>query len=189
MSSFLREFISNWQTTGAISPSSPALAAEMMRRSGAAQAENILELGPGTGAFTEAVQPLLRPDASYLGIEINETFVRDLQQRFPTMNFAAAAAQEFDFQCYLKGSPGFDTIISGLPWTAFPAALQTAILNHVLPHLRPGGSFVTFAYCGFHLLPSGQRFRKLLRAQLPQLSTSPVIWKNTPPAFVYTARH
>jgi phospholipid N-methyltransferase len=185
---FLKEFCRNWQTVGAIAPSSPALAERMMEAAGVWQAKRVLELGPGTGAFTDAISDSMPHGADYLGIELNQTFVQQLTPRFPKMHFECAGAQEFDFSQVLPPGEKFDTIISGLPWTAFPRTLQEAILNNVLPHLAPGGCFATFAYFGFHRLPSGRRFRSLLHDLTHGVETSRVVWRNLPPAFVYIAR-
>ena len=182
---FLQEFTRNWKTVGAVAPSSRALADQMMDCAAVANARHILELGPGTGALTGAIQDVRAKDSSYLGIEINSTFASQLRQRFTGMNFEVAGAQEFDFASYLKDREPIDVIISGLPWTAFPRSLQEAILGNVLPHLAPNGRFATFAYYGFHRMPSGQRFRQLLHQSLPEVETSPVVWGNVPPAFVY----
>jgi phosphatidylethanolamine/phosphatidyl-N-methylethanolamine N-methyltransferase len=127
-------------------------------------------------------------ESDYLGIEINPAFAQDLRQRFDGMSFEVAGAQEFDFSAYLADKPPIDVVVSGLPWTAFPRPLQEAILGNVLPHLSDGGRFATFAYFGFHRLPSGQRFRELLHESLPGVETSRVVWGNLPPAFVYVAR-
>ena len=186
--SFLSEFFRNWQTVGAVAPSSPALAERMMAAAEVSKARHILELGPGTGAFTAAIRAAMPADASYLGIEINAAFAEQLRQRFDGMSFEVAGAQEFDFSAYLAGKPPIDVIVSGLPWAAFPPDLQEAILGNVLPNLRAGGCFATFAYFGFHWLSSGRRFRQLLRQRLPGVKTSPVIWGNLPPAFVYMGR-
>ncbi len=182
---FLHQFIRNWKTVGAVAPSSPALAAQMMDCAGVAGARHILELGPGTGAFTGAIEKAMPKEASYLGIELIETFVQQLKPRFPALNFHVAGAQEFEFGTYLDNNDTFDVVVSGLPWTAFPRSLQEAILDNVLPHLAPGGRFATFAYYGFHRLPSGQRFRGLLSEKLSKVETSRVVWPNMPPAFVY----
>lgn len=187
-STFLHEFVRNWKTVGAVAPSSPALAYRMMESAEVGKARHILELGPGTGAFTEAILDVMPHGCSYLGIELNETFVSRLKPRFPGMDFRIAGAQEFDFNSYLADREPFDVVVSGLPWTAFPPCLQEAILGNVLPHLCPGGRFATFAYYGFHRLPSGQRFRGLLHQRLPGVETSRVVWGNMPPAFVYVAR-
>jgi phosphatidylethanolamine/phosphatidyl-N-methylethanolamine N-methyltransferase len=185
---FFSEFLRNWQTMGAVVPSSPILAARMMESAEVWRARNVLELGPGTGAFTEAICDTMPHGSEYLGIELNETFVRSLRPRFPGMKFVAAAAQQFDLGQYCDGKPKFDVIVSGLPWSAFPRELQTAILDNVLPHLAPGGCFATFAYWGFHHLPSGRQFRHLLHENLPGVETSRVVWANMPPAFVYVGR-
>ncbi len=187
-STFLSEFIRNWKTVGAIAPSGPALAERMMESAEIWKAQHILELGPGTGAFTAAIQDARDNNSHYLGIEINETFAGQLRTRFQSMTFAVAGAQEFDLNAYLAGKPPIDVIVSGLPWTAFPRSLQEGILGNVLPHLAPGGRFATFAYFGFHRLPSGQRFRQLLHQELPGVETSRVVWANLPPAFVYVGR-
>ena len=187
-SAFLREFARNWKTVGAVAPSSPALAEKMMVASGAANARRILELGPGTGAFTEALARVMPDEASYLGLELNKTFVDRLHARFPSMRFECCCAQTFDFNT-AEFDEGFDVIISGLPWTAFPEELQKAILGNVLPHLARGGRFVTFAYVGFHKLSAGQHFRRLLGNLLPNLTKTEVVWSNLPPAFVYVGSH
>ena len=182
---FLHEFIRNWKTVGAVAPSSPALAERMMKSAEVGRARHVLELGPGTGAFTQAILDSMPKESRYLGIELNETFVAELKTRFPSQDFQIAGAQEFDFAAYLADKEPFDVIISGLPWTAFPRSLQEAILNNVMPHLSTGGRFATFAYFGFHRLPSGQRFRGLLHQTLTGVKTSRVVWGNVPPAFVY----
>lgn len=184
---FLREFLRNWKTVGAIAPSSPALAEMMMKASGVSEARHILELGPGTGAFTEAISHAMPDGAEYLGLELNEAFVSRLKNQYPGMRFECCCAQKFDLT-QPDFQKGFDVIISGLPWTAFPESLQKSILGNVLPHLAPGGCFVTFAYFGFHLLPAGRHFRGLISSLLPEVATSEVVWANLPPAFVYVAR-
>ncbi len=185
---FLKEFCRNWQAVGAVAPSSPALAERMMEAAGVWQAKRVLELGPGTGALTSAISGIMPHEADYVGIELNDAFVQKLRPRFPRMRFECADAQQFDFSSILSSEEKFDTIISGLPWTAFPRGLQESILSNVLPQLASGGSFVTFAYYGFHQLPSGRRFRDLLHEMTHGVETTRVVWANLPPAFVYVAR-
>lgn len=185
---FAKEFFRNWKTTGALCPSSKELAVRMCKAAHVPKACRVLELGPGTGAITQVIQDCLPATSHCLGLELNKRFVRDLHHRFPTFDFVEAAAQEFDFSTYLPAGEGFDAIISGLPWTAFPEDLQRSILNHVLPHLAPGGRFVTFAYWGFHHLPGGRRFKELLKGQDGTLTVTEIEWRNVPPAFVYVIK-
>ena len=187
-STFAREFIRNWKTVGAIMPSSAALAHRMVEAANVPHARRVLELGPGTGAFTGAIKDCLPPTGKYLGIEMNATFVDTLTKQFPGFEFATAAAQEYDFNTYLPPGESFDAIVSGLPWTAFPEGLQREILDHVMCRLVPGGCFATFAYFGFHKLPGGRHFRELLKQQPGRLRMTTVVWGNVPPAFVYVVQ-
>lgn len=185
---FAREFFRNWKETGAIMPSSRALAHQMCEAANVPHARRVLELGPGTGAITDVIRDCIPASSKFLGVELNPVFVRNLQIRFPDFEFAEGGAQEFDFDTYLPSGEGFDSIVSGLPWTAFPVSLQVAILEHVLPRLVVGGSFATFAYWGFHMLPQGRHFRELLCRQKGVFHTTPVVWGNVPPAFVYVVK-
>lgn len=185
---FFKESLRNWRHTGAVAPSSPHLARRMVDAAGVAQAGSVLELGPGTGAITRHIAEVMPSHCRYVGLELNASFVGRLRVEFPRLQFEAGAAQEFDFSRVLGPGEFFDSIVSGLPWTAFPESLQKAIFDHVLPHLRPGGVFTTFAYTGFHLLPAGRHFRTLLAGRCEALSTTHTVWRNLPPAFVYAAR-
>jgi phospholipid N-methyltransferase len=185
---FAREFFRNWKTVGAVMPSSRTLAHRMIEAANVPRARRVLELGPGTGAITEVIHDCLPHGAHFLGLDPNPVFVDKLRGRFPGYDFVEAAAQEFDFDSHLPKGEGFDAIVSGLPWTSFPEPLQISILSHVLPRLAPGGSFVTFAYWGFHWLPGGRHFRDLLSRQLGNLRVTPIVWRNTPPAFVYVVQ-
>ncbi|HSI64800.1 MAG TPA: methyltransferase domain-containing protein [Candidatus Saccharimonadia bacterium] len=184
---FLREFIKNCQNTGAVAPSSPQLARQMMKAACVSQARNLLELGPGTGAFTEEIQKALPAGSSYLGLEMNGAFVSSLKSRFPRLNFEHAAAQDFDYSPYLTDG-GFDTIVSGLPWAALSEPVQAALLESICSVLKPGGVFATFVYTGIHLGPRGQKFRRLLTSRIKQVETTPTVWCNLPPAFIYIAQ-
>lgn len=185
---FFKEYLRNWKSVGAVAPSSRALARRMMEAAEVWRAAHVLELGPGTGAFTRAIADSMDTEASYLGIEMNGEFVKRLRALFPAFRFQQAAAQEYEFDQHDGDARPFDVIVSGLPWTAFPVRLQRAILDHVLPRLAPGGRFATFAYWGFHQLPSGRRFRSLLHERLHGVEITRVVWQNLPPAFVYVGR-
>jgi phosphatidylethanolamine/phosphatidyl-N-methylethanolamine N-methyltransferase len=158
----------------------------MMTAARVADARNLLELGPGTGAFTSQIQRTLPHGANYLGLDMNPAFISSLREQFPTMQFEHAEAQHFDYSSHLSDG-GFDTIVSGLPWAALPESVQTALLERIFDVLKPGGVFATFVYTGIHLLPRGQKFRRLLTERSSRLEITPTVWNNIPPAFVYIA--
>lgn len=185
--SFFQAFLANWRHTGAVLPSSPALARAIADMASVGKAQHVLELGPGTGPFTKEIARTISPETRYLGLELNQDFVNRLRRDFPKLHFECTPAQSYDFDEFLGPEQHFDTIVSGLPWTAFPHDLQVAILDHAWSRLRPGGRLVTFAYAGFHLLSAGQHFAQLLQSRCAELQRSPIIWPNMPPAFLYAA--
>src|SRR5688572_30795399 len=115
---FFRHSVSNWKHTGAVAPSSSHLAQRMVDVAGVAGAGAVLELGPGTGAITQSIAEAMPESSRYLGLELNGSFVERLRRRFPRMHFEQAPAQEFDFDGTLGADGFFDSIVSGLPWTA-----------------------------------------------------------------------
>ena len=93
---FLRHFFTNWQATGAIAPSSRRLARQVVELAGVAEAGSILELGPGTGPFTQVIDEVMPRDSRYLGLELNPVFAERLRAKHPHMGFVTTAAQDYD---------------------------------------------------------------------------------------------
>jgi phospholipid N-methyltransferase len=180
---FLEKFLRKPITTGAVAPSSVYLAERITSGMGLEEANTVVELGPGTGAFTGAIVRRSKPGARLVAVELDPNFARRVQERFPEVNVLNIHAE--DLPKHLGDTPCVDSIVSGLPWAAFDADLQSRILRSVCAVLRPGGRFATFAYAHAAWLPPGQRFRKLLDASFSRVELTPVVWKNLPPAFVY----
>ncbi len=63
--------------------------------------------------------------------------------------------------------------------------MQHRILKAVLQSLAPGGQFVGFAYVHAMWLPTTLQFRRRLLRHFSRVETTPVVWRNLPPAFVY----
>ncbi len=184
---FFREYIKHFRDTGALAPSSPGLARKMMKAARVSEAKNLLELGPGTGAFTKEIRRALPQGANYLGLDLNAAFIESLRSQFPEMRFEQSAAQEFDYGQFMAEG-GFDTIVSGLPWANLPESIQTELLEQIFRVLKPGGVFATFVYTGIHYLPRGQRFRRLLTEASKSVELTSTVWGNLPPAFIYVAQ-
>lgn len=174
-------------SVGAVWPSSRRLAELITEAAGVEEARVVVELGPGPGAFTAAIRRRLRPDAAFLAIERNGAFVDVLRKRHPGVAVHHDSAADIRRCLEAHGHARCDAVVSGLPFAAFPGALQDELLAAVDEVLAPGGRLVTFAYRGPHLLPAGRRFRRRLRAVFPRVTTTPTVWLNLPPAFVYRA--
>ena len=88
---FFRQFRERFETTGSIAPSSRFLAKSMVRFLAKRGTESIrvLEIGPGTGPVTEKIIPLLQPGDKFDLVELNESFVTILKERFATDSFGS----------------------------------------------------------------------------------------------------
>jgi len=184
---FYRKFFDHFHQTGAIAPSGPRLAKHIVSSAGVKKDSHVLELGPGTGAFTRDLEKTLGPEGEYLGIEINADFHSHLENQHPELHFELVPGQDFDFSAWVEKHGQFDAIVSGLPWATFPEELQRSLLNNVIPHLKDGGTFVTFAYTGVHLLKPAKRFRRLLDEYSDNVKRTRSVLLNFPPAFVFVA--
>lgn len=187
-SRFAKQFIKSPAIIGAVAPSSRALASRMIDGIDLGSADIVVEYGPGTGVFTEEILRNLKPDATYLGFEVNSSMAKHLHARFPqiTVYEDCAANVRRRLQDHQRGA--VDVIISGLPWAIFPSELQDRILSESVEALADGGVFATFAYLQGLLLPAGRRFRKKLTSAFSTVETSRITWLNLPPAIIYRCR-
>ena len=188
MAHFLREFVREPGSVGAIAPSSPALARAIVDAVDLAHRHTVLELGPGTGAFTAEILRRLRPGQRYLGIERNPAFHAALCARFGAARFALGDAAELDRELHTHGMPQVDAVVCSLPWAPLPLAVQDRVFAALSRALRDGGVFATFAYLQGTLLPGGRALRRRLAQEFASVRRTPVVWANLPPAFVYVCR-
>lgn len=182
---FLRAFLTRPQHTGAILPSSDELGQAMVDGLGLETAATIVELGPGTGVFTHLIAERCRPDAVVLVFEINHQFAEPLVEQFPRFHVVTDSAEHIAEQLRRHGRSSVDCVVSSLPWAGFPDDLQERLLRAVVAALSPGGRFATFAYIPAAWLPRGRNLRQLLERHFSRVDPTPVVWRNTPPAFVY----
>ena len=63
--------------------------------------------------------------------------------------------------------------------------MQDRIMNAIVSSLAPGGQFVGFAYSHARYYPTTVRFRRLMQEQFARFETTPIIWRNVPPAYIY----
>lgn len=172
---FFYNFLQAPGQVGSITPSSRALAKQMMKPIDWDHAHTIVELGAGTGIFTKWIQEMKRPDATLLSFEKENTMRSRLEPLFPNVLFHEDAV---DLGRILSetGLGKADCIVSGLPFANFPQALRDQIMEQVITTLRPGGVFVAFQY--------SLQMKKQLLAVFDQVSVKLVPF-NVPPAFVY----
>ena len=204
---FFREYIRHFHTTGAVLPSGRFLAAALSRFVGnhkpGKQPRKILEVGPGTGAVTRRLGGGMGTDDQLDLVELNGTFVRQLEHRFQTEPvFQSVADRARIHHCpieELPGSESYNVIVSGLPLNNFSAADVEGILAVLTDRLAPEGMLSFFEYIAVRpvrAMLGGRTERTRLRA-IGQTMRSVLqhheirrdaVWLNVPPAWVHHLR-
>jgi len=179
---FFREFIRKPFTVGALCPSSAALSRTVVESSEFEPYHTVIELGPGTGSFTELLLQRLDKHGRLLALEINAVNIDVLRRRFLPCEVIHDSAEHLP---HYLGGERVECIISGLAWGTMMATTQDRILAAILSSLAPGGQFVAFAYVHALWFPTSLRFRRRLFQDFERVETTPIIWRNLPPALVY----
>ena len=183
---FIKAFLRSPTKVGAIVPSAPGLARAMMYDLNLDPGDTVIELGPGTGAFTAYIREIIPDATDYLGIEREARFVDLLENRFPDMDFKQASAEEANSLHRESGLGPVKVIISSLPFASLVASVREEIIENVEQLMSPGTIFRTFQYIHAYPLPSAVRFRKMMDSKFGSGHRSGAILPNVPPAYVLT---
>ncbi|MCZ0983123.1 methyltransferase domain-containing protein [Streptomyces diastatochromogenes] len=183
--SITTEFLRRPLMTGAVAASSRRLAYAMTEGIGLERARTVVELGPGTGVFTDAILARLAPGARLVAVELNPVLAARLSatRRDARLTVVQGTAAELPAVV----SEPVDAVVSGLPWTVMPQNRRGHILDAVTEVLAPGGRFTTFAYLHAAWTPPARRLTAELADRFHRLERSKVVWANLPPAFVHRA--
>lgn len=198
---FFRQFLADFSVTGAIAPSSAALARALSQECAKQQGpKRVLEVGAGTGAVTAELVKYIQPGDQLVVCEINPTFAAYLRKRFGREPaFQAIAGQSRVYEGSILDLPPeqkFDFIISSLPFNAFPPEFVAAIFAHYQALLKPGGVLSYYEYIGGRTLQqlfatgeTSQRLREFLeRQQRTYAFHRDQVIGNLPPAWVHYLR-
>ena len=185
---FLAAFLRTPFATGAVAPSSRALAERMLEGLDLARARTVVEVGPGTGAFTGPILAASGAETLVVAVEVNGAFAASLERRYPGLLVVNDSVERLSAVLGALGRPQADVVVCGLPWGILDAGTQSRLLAGIAASLQDGGRFVTFGYAHCALLPWSRRFRRLLAGDFVELDPSPVVWQNLPPAIVYRFR-
>lgn len=141
---FLRSWVSEPTRIGAIAPSGEFLA-EMMTREITSATGPVIELGPGTGAFTAKLLGRgVRPEDLTL-VEYGSEFATLLQVRFPGVRVLWMDAARLGRNDLLKDVRA-GAVVSGLPLISMSPRKVMSIISGAFRRMRPDGSFYQFTY-------------------------------------------
>ena len=175
---FLKDFFLKPSKIGSIVPSSGYLADKILCGISWETLYSIVELGAGTGVFTERIAAHKRASCEAVIIEQDLCMRQDLMRRFPQMKFGDNAEQlPRILEAYRLDHA--DCIISGLPFAMFEKKLRRHILKAILASLKEGGEFIAFQYS-----PQMYRaFRRIFSEVHLDLEV-----RNLPPALIYRCK-
>jgi phosphatidylethanolamine/phosphatidyl-N-methylethanolamine N-methyltransferase len=177
---FLRSWFEKPLTTGAVMPSSKVLARTMAAYVDPNSKGPVVELGPGTGAVTQALVERGVDPARLVLVEFNPSFCRMLRVRYPAATVVQGDAYRLRRLLETTLREPADAIVSGLPLVTKPMRTRVRLIGEAMALLRPGAPFVQFTYAMVPPIPKG----------LTGIRTeaSPLIWLNLPPARVWIYR-
>ncbi|GIT93223.1 SAM-dependent methyltransferase [Jannaschia pagri] len=176
---FLMEWLRAPRQIGAIAPSGRHLAAAMTDDLCPACAP-VIELGPGTGVFTEAFLRRGVPAQRVAAVELNNTFATGLAARFPDIQVLRGDATRLAALSPF-GPGGAHRVICGLPLRSMAPKTILRILSGSFANLAPGGELRLFTYGLGCPVPASILDRLDLRAKRKAF-----ILRNAPPAAVFS---
>lgn len=138
----------------------------------------VLELGPGTGAVTNAIIARGIAPSRIVAVEYDHGFVDLLNERFPGLYVLHGDALNLRS---VLGTPrrSYTAVVSGLPLINFPMETRYAVIEDALARVRPGGPFIQISYRGTPAIPETDTI---------QVRRGAHVWSNFPPGYVWVYR-
>jgi|SRR5665647_322583 len=177
---FIRSWMEKPLRTGAVMPSSKALARVMARYVDPQSTGPVIELGPGTGPVTEALVQRGIDPARLILVEFNPDFCRLLRTRYPAATVVQGDAYRLRRLLESTVREPVAAIVSGLPLFTKPLRTRLRLISDAMGLLKPGAPFVQFTYA---MVPPIPKTLSGIKGEASEL-----IWLNLPPARVWVYR-
>lgn len=171
--SFLRGLLNDPKAVSAPAPSSRALSRAIAEAVEMERPGLVVELGPGTGAVTQALLDRGVTTDRLVTIECEPSFVQALRQRFPGVLVHAGNAVEFEK--FIPAGACVATVVSGIPLLNLPKEMRDSLVRRALS-LKGNRRFIQLSYGWFPPVPAWPAVAVTRR----------VMWRNFPPALVWT---
>jgi phosphatidylethanolamine/phosphatidyl-N-methylethanolamine N-methyltransferase len=177
---FLRSWIEKPLHMGAVMPSGKLLARTMAQYVDVNSKGPVVELGPGTGAITNALIEHGVDQKRLVLVEYNPGFCALLRDRYPQAKVVQGDAYKLRDSLLKVLDVPASAVVSGLPLVTKPMLTRLKLIRDAFTALAPGAPFVQFTYSVAPPIPKS----------LPGVSTeaSERIWMNLPPARVWVYR-
>jgi phosphatidylethanolamine/phosphatidyl-N-methylethanolamine N-methyltransferase len=176
---FFKGFLERPAQVASVVPSSSRLEAQIVQAAELAGVRSVVELGPGTGGTTRALLRSMAADARLLAIELNPKFHARISARLSDARLIAQYGSAEQIEDHLRrwNLPPPEVVVSGIPFSAMPAATAERIAAVVASALAPGGRMVAY-----------QVRSNVARFLSPHLGLPSIRreWMNIPPMRVFT---
>ncbi|MES2602781.1 MAG: rRNA adenine N-6-methyltransferase family protein [Pseudomonadota bacterium] len=176
---FLRSWIEKPLHMGAVMPSSKALARTVARYVDPHSDGPVIELGPGTGAITDALIAHGVAEKRLVLVEFDPGFCALLHERYPQATVIQGDAYNLDLTLAELKEPAA-AMVSGLPLVTKPMLVRLKLMRDAFLKMEAGAPFIQFTYSVAPPIPKS----------LPGIRTqaSERVWMNLPPARVWVYR-
>lgn len=171
---FFGQFLANPLMLGSVTPSSQTCVKRLLRDVEWAKTKVFVEYGPGPGNFSRYILDMLPADAVLVVVELNPRFSALLREEIkdPRLKVIEGSADDINQHLTDLGLPKADVVLSGIPFSAMPAALRESIVAQTAKATRVGGSLLIYQY-SLQMKPVITRHFEWLRDELE--------WLNVPP--------
>lgn len=181
---FLKRWLRRPFATGAVMPSGRLLAEAMARATRAAidgRPGHVIELGAGTGEVTKALLAAGITSDRLVLVERDPEFAAFLRRHFDGPRILEGDAARLPALLAEHDIAPVAAVVSGLPLLSLPSEVVSGIVAGAFDALPRGGALVQFTYGPKPPIPRALRQRLRLEA-VPGRR----IWRNVPPAVVWT---
>jgi phosphatidylethanolamine/phosphatidyl-N-methylethanolamine N-methyltransferase len=181
---FLKRWLRRPFATGAVVPSGRLLADAMARAARTAidgRPGHVVELGAGTGEVTKALLAAGIAADRLVLVERDPEFATFLRRHFDGPRILEGDAARLPRLLGEHGLSPVAAVVSSLPLLSLPADLVEGIVAGAFEALPRGGALVQFTYGPKPPIPRALRERLHLDG-----THGPRIWRNVPPAVVWT---
>lgn len=187
---FLKRWLRRPFSVGAVMPSGPLLTRAMAEQTLACMNDgtggrvgHVIELGAGTGEVTKALLAAgIEPHRLAL-IERDPALAGFLRQNFQGPRIVEGDAARLPALLIANGIEKVAAVVSSLPLLSLPAEVVNDIVEGVFEALPVGAAMVQFTYGPKPPVPQALRDRLRLQG-----TRGARIWRNVPPAVVWTFR-
>jgi phosphatidylethanolamine/phosphatidyl-N-methylethanolamine N-methyltransferase len=168
---FLKNFIKSPMKVGSLVPSSKKTAQKIGQ---AIKLDDgyLLELGPGTGIFTEEIIKAGIPEEKIIALEIDPHFASMLRTKFPKMQVICGDATKS-----IPNQFKISTIVSGIPLLTLSKEKRIALMENIVKMMDKKSSFIQISYSPISPVPW-----KLFNLKQHKIA---LIWQNFPPVNIF----